>query len=380
VSAPAVKRVAYLLDAPTFGNAAFVREPVIALAKRGVEVDVYRPNSEKFPEEPVEGLPVRSVDFDPNSMRSAFRQLMRARSRGYSMYIGGPPRSLILAALMGKLTRKPVGGLIELLYDEKRIPPGRFRSLMLWAHRQCAFTIMTDRARVAPMEGFASFSPGHKFLEIPGCPSGELDRSEAAAIRAAVRREWGVPEDAFVLLYMGVFNDRSPLEYLLSAVPNLPPNTYLVINTNATTCGATFGALCKLAAEKLSIRVIFNPRPYTKIHEVLFASDLGLAFYDGPMNLNARYLGKGSNKLCMYLRAGLPSLVTRGICVDWVEEHGAGAALTDREEFLPAVRDIQANYAAYSARALETYRKVVKLENYLPEFEQTLLGLMGERA
>lgn len=370
------RRIAAFLDAPTFGNAAFVREPLIALAKAGINVDVYRPSSKKYPEEPVDGLPVNTIDFQTNSYRELIRFVSKWSAGGYDLYLGTPPYGLILAALMGKLHRKKTAAIVELLWDEKRFSNPTLRRLMAWSHRRSSLTIMTDACRIAPFRSYTSLPQDHRFFELPGCPAGELDRTDYSAIRKQVRDEWNIPQDASVLLYMGVLNEQSHLSLLFDAIPMLPANTYVVFNSNGTTGGETLEGLCKLAERSCQVRFVFNPRQYSEIYRVLYGADIGIAFYNIP-SLNARYLGKGSNKLCMYLRAHLPVLVSRIGSLDWVDERRCGKIVDAPQDIPRAVEEITRNYSDYVQAARIAYEEEVRFERFFPPIQSAIMEMLN---
>ena len=274
---------------------------------------------------------------------------------------------------MAQLIRVPLVAFSDELFTEEDFPiHSRRRSLMNWAHRRARFTVITDQIRSDVLRNATGLPENHTFYELPNSPSG----IPATVDKRDLRDRIDVPYDATVLLMPGHFAPSMGNDLLLDAIPRLPDNTYLVFQFNqGGMLGRDAVALCKLTERKYPVRFLFDPVPYDRIDHVVGSCDIGMVFYNG-CGPNFDLCGKGSGKLCRFLRLGKPVIVNHQGSLEWVAKYGAGEVANSTEELVQATQKIGANYEKYAERALSCYQEYFAFEKYYPPIHRAIRELI----
>jgi hypothetical protein len=95
---------------------------------------------------------------------------------------------------------------------------------------------------------------------------------------------------------------------------------------------------------------------------------IGLAIYSSDVGLNWSMIGLASGKLSHFLRVGVPVIVSRSPgLAEFVEASGAGEVVSGPAGIASAVAKIEADWEAYSQRALEAFDRHLAFErNFEP--------------
>jgi glycosyltransferase involved in cell wall biosynthesis len=374
-------RVAFFFQYSYIETIPFIREPIMQLAAEGVFVDLFAPLSKKSPEPNFAPYNVQVISCDFKSRRAVSRLLASipkiALTRGYKLLLANPIEALICGAIVAKLIRVPLIAFSDELHTEEDFPISpRRRRLMNWAHRRAIFTVITDRIRSAILRNATGLPESHTFYELPNSPSGIPTPVNKRELRDRIN----VPCDATVLMMSGLFATAMGNDLLLNVIPRLPDNTYLVFQFNVRgMLDDDIVALCKLTEKKYPVRFLFDPLPYDCIDHFVGSGDIGVVFYNsrGP---NFDLCGKGSGKLCRFLRLGKPVIVNRQGSLEWVAEYGAGEVANSPEELIKAIQKIGANYEKYEDRALSCYQEYFAFEKYYPPIHRAMRELILKTA
>jgi hypothetical protein len=370
-------RVAFFFQYSSIEIVPFVKEPILQLAADGVSVDLFAPLSQKFPEPNFAPYDVQIINCNFQSRRAVSRLLVSipriALTRRYGLLLANPIEALICGAVVAQLIRVPfVAFSDELCTEEDCSMPSRRRSLMNWAHRRARFTVITDRIRSDVLRNATGLLENHTFYELPNSPSG----IPATVDKRDLRDRIDVPHDATVLLMPGYFAPSMGNDLLLNAIPRLPDNTYLLFQfSEGGMLGRDAVVLCKLTEKKYPVRFLFDPVPYDRLDHVVDSCDIGMVFYNGR-GPNFDLSGKGSGKLCRFLRLGKPVIVNRQGSLEWVAEYGAGEVANSTEELVQATQNIGANYEKYAKRALSCYQEYFAFEKYYPPIHRAIRELI----
>jgi glycosyltransferase involved in cell wall biosynthesis len=118
----------------------------------------------------------------------------------------------------------------------------------------------------------------------------------------------------------------------------------------------------------LTRNVIILPAvPYDLWYDCLYSSDLGIALYE-PGNINHAHMAGAGNKLSLYLKAGIPSIVPDfPDFVAFMETYGAGKVANPTEPYsiaaaVNAVFSDKAEYTALCRRAATAFRTEFNFE------------------
>ena len=121
--------------------------------------------------------------------------------------------------------------------------------------------------------------------------------------RAAIRKEYGVSEDAFVLVYQGILSDSRNLESIVTELAQKASE--IIPGSIVLVCGT--GPMEKILRKKAGKNVIFTGHiEQKKLLALLASSDAGLLLFEKTPN---NILGL-PNKLFEYMMVGLPSIVS----------------------------------------------------------------------
>src|SRR6266478_2235232 len=149
------KRIAFFFQYPHIDLLPFIKEPIMQLAADGFGVDLFAPMSGQPLEANFNGydVQVRTTDFLSNRKSPYFfSSIVRmALSHTYSLFMANPIEALICGAIAAEVSRTPLVAFSDELFTEKDMLRMRYhrRSLMNWAHRRAAFTVITDNIRAS---------------------------------------------------------------------------------------------------------------------------------------------------------------------------------------------------------------------------------------
>lgn len=169
-----------------------------------------------------------------------------------------------------------------------------------------------------------TFGSKHSFRVVQ-IPHGPYTVPEAKSDRADLRREFGIPEDAKVLLSFGHIRDGKNLDQIIAALPSLP-RAYLLVAGREQSLGQKRADYYRNLATGLGVaaRCVFHTDyiPNASVWKYFRASDLLMLTYSqdfrsasGVLNVNAQF--------------GLPVLASAGRSplLDAVAEYGLGTVI-----------------------------------------------------
>ena len=144
----------------------------------------------------------------------------------------------------------------------------------------------------------------HRISVIPTCVNLAIFKSFQPAIRIAVRKKLGIPENAFVLLYSGGYGANYDIHFLLKLFNKLkeiyPETCLLILSKDGIT-----GLEQSIAGQN----IVTVSLPYEKVSDYLMAGDLGAINYVNRFSVAAR----SPTKLGEYWACGLPAVSPEGV-------------------------------------------------------------------
>ena len=202
-------------------------------------------------------LPFEKSIWSPKNFKAAIFLSDEMRRERYDLVITHTSLAAFFTrlALWGLEERPKVVNMVHgYLFDNDT--PWLKRNLFLGAERWMA----VDTDLVLTMnrwdyETAKKYQLGHKVINIPGVgvDFSRFDRVPPDS-REKLRKKWGVPKDAFVLIYAAEFSARKSQNVIIRAMEHLPKQVWLVL--------AGEGALwedCRELAQRLGLenRVLF---------------------------------------------------------------------------------------------------------------------------
>jgi glycosyltransferase involved in cell wall biosynthesis len=221
--------------------------------------------------------------------------------------------------------------------------------------RRAKLTVVNDWARIGLQREYAGLDETDPVIVYPNaflrCPE-HMDRD-------GKRHEWGVPEGAFTLAFSGVFYSERGAEWVIKSMPSWADDVHLLLQPGR------IDSLTKTLLSELrgSDRIHLRPweRNVLDVWSSISAADAGLVFYlhDGPQFQN---MGLSSNRLCMFLQAGLPVIATRQDSFRFIEDYGCGVLIEDHSEIAGAISTIRSDHERMSNAARRAIREKGRLD------------------
>lgn len=177
-------------------------------------------------------LPLEKSMWSPKNFKAAILLSDEMRRERYDLIVTHTSLAAFFTrlALWGLEERPKVANMVHgYLFDDET--PWLKRSLLLGAERWTA----ADTDLVLTMnrwdyETAKKYQLGQRVVQIPGVgvDFSRFDRVSSDS-REKMRKKWGVPEDAFVLIYAAEFSVRKSQNIIIRAMKRLPNKVWLVL-------------------------------------------------------------------------------------------------------------------------------------------------------
>ena len=202
-------------------------------------------------------LPFEKSMRSPNNFKAVLLLRDEIRRGGYDLIVTHTSLAAFFTrlALWGLEERPQVANMVHgYLFDDET--PWLKRSLLLGAERwMAADTDLVLTMNRWDYETAKKYQLGQRVVQIPGVgvDFSRFDRVSPDS-REKMRKKWGVPEDAFVLIYAAEFSKRKNQAVLIQTMKRLPKNVILVLAGEGT-----LREECRELAQKLGQenRVLF---------------------------------------------------------------------------------------------------------------------------
>ncbi len=263
----------------------------------------------------------------------------RPRWKSYACFSGTSEDPLAVVGVLSALHRRPCFVLADeiksdLYYGNR---PEAWKRLCRWTNRRAKLNIVNDDARLDLLRDYASLPKDARLIVYPGCyhqpPSPPADH------RLQLRRQWGIPTDAFVLGASGHFNLYIGADLLLDALA-ADPTLYAVVQPTSNNPFEQY--LLNYISSTANMYVEQQVMSWQQSWESAVALDVGMAVYRHPGS-QFQKMGISSNRLCMFLAMGVPVIGNRQPSYEFLERFGCGLMVSDSHEFQQALAYIRRN-------------------------------------
>ena len=271
-----------------------------------------------------------------------FKNAWKPHWRSYVSFSGTSEDPLAVVGVLAALHRRPSFVLADeiksdLYYGNR---PESWKRLCRWTNRHANLNIVNDAARIDLLRDYASLAPEAPVIVYPGCyhepPTPPADH------RQQLRRQWGIPEDAFVVGASGHFSLDLGADLLLEALAS-DQSLHAVIQPLGYNSYEQY--LLEYISRFSKIYVEPKSMGWLDSWRSAVALDVGMAFYRHQGSQFQR-MGISSNRLCMFLAMGVPVIGNRQTSYEFLERFGCGLMVSDANEFRQAVAHIRRNLPA----------------------------------
>ncbi|EMG38422.1 glycosyltransferase [Desulfocurvibacter africanus PCS] len=261
------------------------------------------------------------------------------------------------------MQKKNIYITLEMLDDTAPSGQDPYINKQLCRHLEHTALTQTDHAialsprRKTIFAATAKFPP-ERISVLPIVPMGR--RPEASRY---FREKLDIPATTKLFVYSGGIGDWAQLLEIVESVRNWPDDTCLVIHTwNPAILDTPYAERLKEEAKGLPVHFSGEELSHTQLMEALAGVDAGIAFY-AQLDDNFSEIMFSSNKICEYLRAGLPVLTSNSpdLCEFMAEQRvgiaGPVADLADNvHRLLSNYNDFKSNIAPCLQRVFDFER------------------------
>lgn len=284
-------------------------------------------------------------------------------SAGVSGVFGFSQLGLILAWLGVTFSDQRLVYLNDELWfnDHEPVPFYHLRKcLEILACRRAHTVVTQDRDRGRLLAAINRFSPV-KLCFLPNSV-----RGPGAPRRTHVLHDLlGSPHDRRIVLWMGAVSEGDGALEIARQAVHWPADYLFVIHFRSKSFSAYKLKLQALAGQG-SNRIVAHSFAPHEVEDAYASAHVGVVFYPNR-GLNADYIGASSGKLNLFLKAGVPCLVSRSRGLRWAVRQAGCVAIPNTNNLLLAVRNLETNYEERTAQAVATYNSRLLFE---PAFER----------
>jgi len=311
------------------------------------------------------GLPVA---ISPAHTHQQAQRILRA-SPGFDLVIGIEKAGLEIAARFAQDSKVPFVYYSLELYLEDHPDYRRFkwkRRSEIQSHRLAAATIVQDRSRWSALKAANGPLNENVFFLPVGVPTLE-DRAESSAHLESATAPHTV-------LYLGLIRPSRFADELLQAASTMPGEARLHMH------GPISAEYAKtLARRRLSDKVTItsNMLDEAAVNALVSKAAIGLALYRRDY-ANDRLTAFSSQKIAMYLRAGIPIITFKSESyVELFSRYLCGEMIDDFSELPTAIEKILERRAEYSRAAREAFAAIFDIDLYWAPLGEFLAGVAG---
>ncbi|MES2632426.1 MAG: hypothetical protein V4669_05610 [Pseudomonadota bacterium] len=327
----------YLLDGPP--NRALIS----ALLELGYDVDVYTSDPELDVAHLGPRVRARHIEYRYQWMA---KNMLHPSWMRYDLFCGTTEDPMAVAGLLARIYRRRCVTMADEIKNGSTggMRGNRWKSLCRYGMRASDLTIVNTPERISIQREYAGLDAAHPFVVMPN----SFVTPPAPGDRAALRSERGIPADALVVCYSGVFSVGNGAAWFAQALAQRTDAWFWgqVVPHDPTIAGL----LPWLEGHE---RLVIEPGPlgWTFPSVSMAAADIGVVVYlqDAPQFLN---MGTASQRLCMFLSMGVPVIASRQASFQFIEDYDCGVLVDSADEFVAAIGTIAQRLPEMKANAL----------------------------
>lgn len=344
--------VAFVISRPYVGAFPCYREPIRFLADRGVKVDVYATLSDMNPP-PVflhDNIHLALFTISRFGVVELIWKLATHRPK-YDWIFAVPQWDVYFAQKAASLAAIPVVYISDELYLEEEATTDlqrKWKKRERKAHAKCAFTISYSPELAEFIRVENQLPEGHEVYAVRATSPGPAERKRSRYYQDKL----GIPEENFVLLYAGSWWWRKFFPDLEKILASVGDGVDIVFD------GRYVDSSTKRLTSK-NIHCCNTVASDDVLNDVVSSAHVGLALYqDTP--ISSKLICTGSGKLSLYMKNGLPVIITYQDAFRWIEDEGCGVCIGSVEEIPDALAKIRMNYDWYVSNVVRYYSEVLE--------------------
>ncbi len=339
---------------------------VSALLELGYKVDLFAPGgpfATRYCENRVSTI---SVEYRKSWL---IKNAWSPRWRRYAVFSATSEDPWAVAGVLSFFYRRPFCALADEIKSGSYAGNAThsWKRLCQWAARRAQFSIVNDDARIDLLREYASTPQDQEIIVYPGCFRDPPQPGD----RLALRKAWGIPDNALILAASGGFNISGGADWFIQALQE-DVSLYAVVQPLNLDSLARF----------LLTRIEGQERCYVEKHRLEWhetwasaaAFDIGIAIYrnSAPQFQN---MGISSNRLCMFLAMGVPVIGSRQASFEFLEKYECGLMVESYDEFVAAIAHIKRNLSTMKKNCLRCVSEYIMAEPRYRYLKQKLSAI-----
>lgn len=201
-----------------------------------------------------------------------------------------------------------------------------------------------------------------KFTTIPNGTIGKARKDDSTFLHSRL----GFNLSQKILLHSGGFGAWFDSMALAEKSSVLPPDIDLVFHVSHDISEDDYFKTY-LKQKKYDERTYFSMKPVetSKLDDLISSAYIGIAWYSSDvLGYRATMLGLAAGKIGNYLKCGIPVIVPNYRSLDYVSKYCCGKQISNLEELISAISEIELNYDNYSYNAINCYNDLWDTEAY----------------
>jgi hypothetical protein len=212
---------------------------------------------------------------------------------------------------------------------------------------------------------FISKKIGIKNFKFTTIPNGTIGKAKKVDSKFLHKR-LGLNSGQKILLHSGGFGAWFDSMGLAEKSSILPSYIDLVFHVSHNISEDSYFK-AYLKQKKNDEKTFFSMKPVetNELDELISSAYIGIAWYSSDvLGYRATMLGLAAGKIGNYLKCGIPVIVPSYSSLDYVSKYSCGMQISNLEELISAISEIELNYNNYSDNAINCYNDLWDTEAY----------------
>lgn len=273
----------------------------------------------------------------------------------YAWISGTSEDPLAVVAILSFIYRKKSFSLVD------EIKAGSYRGdrseqwkvICKWGIRRSVFKIVNDRYRIDLLKSYARLRETDRIIVYPGCFIKKPDTNQSSQ---TIKRDWGFPDDAFVIGSSGGFNLTAGADWLLNSIREIK-TIYAVIQPLDASPLSTFLLESLDYSDRLFIQK--NRLGWDEAWKNSIGFDIGLSIYTNPAP-QFQKMGISSNRLCMFIAMGVPVIASKQESFNFLEDYDCGIIVDSYADFKLAIHEIRGRHSKMKENCERCYTNYIR--------------------
>lgn len=356
-------KVTILLRVPFLDKIPNLKTLVIALANKGVEIEIISSIDEKYPNPDFADYPnikltlvkMRKKKIEmPTSLKLLFSVLRSIMFSKSDYYIGGDDVACkILCLIRSRISFKYINFVLEYPnIDNKK----EIRNIEV-----ADYIITHDHWHSIFLRKYCNIQE-NQIMYLPNASYTDTHEMRSDYLS----RRLNIDSNKIIVLHSGGLGNWFCCKELACSAKKWRHNYVLVFHTSHIVETNPYYIDIKKEVENCdNIFFSTNPVPNEELDELVSSAKIGIATYSiEDLGYRAENMGLAAGKIGNYLKCGVPVIATRVHSLSYLEKYKCGVLVDNTEQIEDAIKTILNDYNAYVEGAYKCYNELWHPKKY----------------